>query len=447
MINLLLAVIYLSFISLGLPDSLLGSAWPSMYQELSVPISCSGIISMIISLGTIASSLQSDRLTRRLGAGKVTAISVALTALALMGFSLSKSFPALCLMAIPYGLGAGSVDAALNNYVALHFASRHMSWLHCMWGVGASIGPYIMSFAIGSGAGWSLGYRIVGLMQIVLSFLLFMSLPLWKSKDRDSSLPSGIHDAKINDTDIYLTKEAEPSSSKAHEESSPEMALSEAEVSCASSSKASAAEISDLRGTMDVPAALSLRQIFAIPGAAYLFTAFFCYMALEATASLWAASFLSFERGLSGADAAFYAGLFFIGMTIGRAISGFLTLRLSDTDMIRLGRRLAALGLILILIPIEGPIPSVPGLIMLGLGCAPIYPSIIHSTPALFGEERSQAIIGVQMASAYIGSCFTPPFFGILGEHIGFWLYPIFLIIILILMSLMHERLVKSLSY
>lgn len=399
MINLLLAVIYLSFISLGLPDSLLGSAWPSMYQELSVPISYSGIISMIISLGTIVSSLQSDRLTKHLGAGKVTAISVALTALALMGFSLSKSFPALCLIAIPYGLGAGSVDAALNNYVALHFASRHMSWLHCMWGVGASIGPYIMGSAIGSGAGWSLGYRIVGLMQIVLSFLLFMSLPLWKNKDRDKALPS------------------EP------------------------------IEASELRGTMDVPAALSLRQIFSIPGAAYLFTAFFCYMALEATASLWAASFLSFERGLSGADAAFYAGLFFIGMTIGRAISGFLTLRLSDTDMIRLGRRLAALGLILILIPIEGPVPSVPGLIMLGLGCAPIYPSIIHSTPALFGEERSQAIIGVQMASAYIGSCFTPPFFGILGEHIGFWLYPIFLIIILILMSLMHERLVKALSY
>ncbi|HIU87731.1 MAG TPA: MFS transporter [Candidatus Avilachnospira avistercoris] len=418
MINLLLAVIYFSFISLGLPDSLLGSAWPSMYQELSVPISYSGIISMIISLGTIASSLQSDRLTRRLGAGRVTAISVALTALALIGFSLGKSFPALCIVAIPYGLGAGSVDAALNNYVALHFASRHMSWLHCMWGIGASIGPYIMGSAIGSGAGWSLGYRIVGLMQIGLSVLIFMSLPLWKNKDRGSSLSYDIHD-----TDIHAPEKNGPSSSKG------------------------SSEPSDLRGTMDVPAALSLKQIFAIPGAVYLFIAFFCYMALEATASLWAASFLSFERGLTGAGAAFYAGLFFIGMTIGRAVSGFLTMRLSDTDMIRLGRRLAALGLILILIPIDGPLPSVPGLIILGLGCAPIYPSIIHSTPSLFGEDRSQAIIGVQMASAYIGSCLTPPIFGVLGEHIGFWLYPIFLIILLILMSLMHERLVKALSY
>ena len=184
MIQILLAVIYLAFISLGLPDSLLGSAWPSMYPEFGVPVSWAGVVSMIIAAGTIVSSLQSDRLTRRLGAGKVTAFSVAVTAVALFGFSFSKSFWMLCLWAVPYGLGAGSVDAALNNYVALHYKSRHMSWLHCMWGVGATLGPYIMGYALSGGQGWDAGYRYVGIIQITLTAILFFSLPLWKKNGR-----------------------------------------------------------------------------------------------------------------------------------------------------------------------------------------------------------------------------------------------------------------------
>ena len=182
MTHLLLAIIYLAFISLGLPDGLLGSAWPTMYTGFHVPVSYAGIISMIISLGTIVSSLQSDRLTKKLGTGKVTAISVAMTAAALLGFSFSGSFWMLCLWSIPYGLGAGSVDAALNNYVSLHYESHHMSWLHCMWGVGATVGPYIMGFALSGGRTWNFGYLCVGILQILLTAVLIFSLPLWKKR-------------------------------------------------------------------------------------------------------------------------------------------------------------------------------------------------------------------------------------------------------------------------
>ncbi len=397
MLSLLLPIIYLSFISLGLPDSLLGSAWPSMYEGFGVPISFSGIISMIISGGTIVSSLQSDRLTSALGAGKVTAISVAMTAVALMGFSISGSFIWLCLWAIPYGLGAGSVDAALNNYVALHYTSRHMSWLHCMWGVGATAGPYIMGFALTGGLGWPMGYRIIGVLQIILTLVLVVSLPLWKMKDREAR---PIVEPAVSDSEI--------------------------------------------RGTMDIGAgALSLRQIFNITGARYVMGAFFCYSVLESTTSLWASSYLTFQRGLLPETAASYAGLFFIGITVGRFISGFMTMRFNDTQMIRLGQVLIAIGLVMLLIPAGSEALALPGLIVIGLGCAPIYPCIIHSTPDHFGPERSQAVIGVQMASAYVGTCLMPPFFGLLANHIGFWLYPIYLLIALVVMVYMHERLVR----
>ena len=433
-INLLLAVIYLSFISLGLPDSLLGSAWPSMYQGFSVPISYSGIISMIISLGTIASSLQSDRLTRRFGAGRITAVSVALTAAALMGFSLSDSFFLLCLLSIPYGLGAGSVDAALNNYVALHFASRHMSWLHCMWGVGASLGPYVMGNALTSGAGWQSGYRIIGLMQVALSVILFLSLPLWK-KSSDTAMTSE------SAADSLTPEKAAADSLTPDKKDNNDVKLKNQNVPSCSTAERTDEEI---RGTMDIGAgALSLRQVFAIPGSKSLITAFFCYMALEATASLWASSYLNLERGFSAEEAASLSGLFFIGITAGRAISGFVTMKLNDTSMIRLGQSIIAAGLLLLLLPL-GSKASILGLILLGLGCAPIYPCIIHSTPEHFGAEKSQAVIGVQMASAYVGSCFTPPFFGLLGSHISFSLYPGFLLLILMLMVIMHESLIHA---
>ena len=384
MIHLLLAVIYLSFISLGLPDSLLGSAWPVMYSEFNVPVSYAGIISMIIAAGTIISSIQSDRLTLKLGTGKVTAISVAMTAAALFGFSSSHSFWMLCLWAVPYGFGAGSVDASLNNYVALHYASRHMSWLHCMWGVGASLGPYIMGYAMSHGQGWNYGYGYIGVLQVALTAVLIFSLSLWKNR----------------------TDEMNENEESVH--SKP----------------------------------LKLLDIIKISGAKEVMITFFCYCALESTTGLWASSYLTLHKGISAEKAASFASMFFIGITIGRALSGFITMKLNDTQMIRLGQGIIALGVIILLLPL-GESASLAGLIMIGLGCAPIYPCIIHSTPAHFGADKSQAIIGVQMASAYLGTLLMPPIFGFIAQNINVSLYPVYLFAILILMVIMHETLIK----
>lgn len=383
MTHILLLIIYMAFISLGLPDSLLGSAWPAMYPEFGVPVSYAGILSMIISFGTIVSSLQSDRLTRILGAGKVTAISVAMTAAALLGFSFTHSFPVLCLWAIPYGLGAGSVDAALNNYVALHFESRHMSWLHCMWGVGATIGPYIMGYALTGGAGWNMGYRYIALIQIGLTAILLCSIPLWKSKKAGEGNPE--------------QNKGKP---------------------------------------------MSILDVMKIRGAKEVMFCFFCYCALESTTGLWASSYLSIQKGMPAEESAGYAGMFFLGITVGRAVSGFVTMIRSDVQMIRMGQILILLGIITMLLPGSNFFP-LAGLIVIGLGCAPIYPCIIHSTPAHFGEDKSQAVIGIQMASAYIGSCLMPPVFGLIANHISVSFYPLFLLLVLLLMVFMHELLVK----
>lgn len=385
MFQLLLLIIYLSFISLGLPDALLGAAWPSMYRELHVSISYAGAISMIIAFGTIISSLQSDRLTRKLGTGKVTAISVAMTAVALFGFSTSHSFVALCLWAIPYGLGAGSVDASLNNYVALHYESKHMSWLHCMWGIGAAAGPYIMGYVLTNGRSWNSGYRVISVLQIILTMILIFSLPLWKNRP----------------------------------------------------------EIIDDNGQEVSAKALSLREVIRIPGAKEIMVCFFCYCALEQTAGLWASSYLSLYKGVSAETAATFASMFYIGITVGRALSGFVTMKLNDVQMIRLGQVLIAVGILIMFLPF-GQTLSLVGLIVIGLGCAPIYPCIIHSTPTHFGADKSQAIIGIQMASAYVGTLLMPPVFGVIANHITVALLPVYLFIILILMFVMHEALTKK---
>ena len=380
MFHALLAIIYLSFISLGLPDALLGAAWPVMYTPFGVPVSYAGVISMIIAAGTVVSSLQSDRLTRRLGTGKVTAISVAISAAALLGFSCSNSFLALCLWAVPYGLAAGSVDASINNYVALHYSSRHMSWLHCMWGIGASTGPYIMSFALTNGHFWHSGYRWVGLFQIGLTAILFLSLPLWKTQTNSVFSVSG--------------------------------------------------------------KALSLPEIVAIPGAKEIMVAFLCYCALESTASLWASSYLMLHRGVDPETAAGFGSLFYLGITVGRAVSGVIAGFFNDTQMIRLGQALVILGALAMLLPL-GTGVALAGLIVMGFGCAPIYPCIIHSTPEHFGADRSQALIGVQMASAYTGTCLMPPLFGLLANHVSIALLPLFLLALTALMAVMYQRLCR----
>ena len=381
MIQLLLAIIYISFISLGLPDALLGAAWPTMCLDFAVPVSLAGVVSVTIAAGTVISSLMSDRLTLWLGAGKVTAFSVGLTALALFGFSVSSEFWHLLIWAIPYGLGAGSVDASLNNYVALHYASRHMSWLHCMWGVGASVGPYVMGTALTGGLTWNAGYRYIALFQVCLTAVLLLSLPLWKNRNKDTTGENGAPRAP-----------------------------------------------------------LSLKQILAIPGAKEVLIAFFCYCAAEQTAILWGSTYLVRHCGMAEDTAAGFASLFLIGMTIGRGLNGFLTYKLSDKTLIRLGQGIMLLGVAVMLLPL-GTAAAMTGLLLIGLGCAPIYPCVIHSTPDHFGEENSQAIIGVQMAAAYIGVCLMPPLFGILANHISVSLLPPYVCGITILMIFMCERL------
>ena len=381
MSSLLIAIIYLAFISLGLPDSLIGSAWPVMHTQMNVPTSYAGIVTMLIAGGTIVSSLFSDRLTRKLGAGVVTACSVFLTALALLGFSLTHSFAPLCIWAVPYGLGAGAIDAALNNYVALHFKARHMSWLHCFWGVGASISPYIMSYSLTGGMGWEHGYRIVGILQIGITAILFLSLPLWKNRKDEAS-----------------------------------------------------------EGTQ-APRALRLGQAIRIKGVPMILLTFFAYCALESSAGLWASSYLVQARGADPIVAAKFAALFYMGITFGRFLSGFVSEKMGDKKLIRTGILIVAAGCILVVLPFSTDIPALAGLIIIGLGCAPIYPSVIHATPSNFGRENSQAIIGIQMASAYAGSTFMPPVFGWIASIAGIAFYPFYLLLFVILMFLMSEKL------
>ncbi len=383
MFSLLLAIIYMSFISLGLPDTLLGSGWPVMHIELGTPISMAGVISMIIAGGTIVSSLLSDKMTRKLGAGMVTAISVCMTAVALLGFSLSGSIWQLCLWAIPYGLGAGAVDAALNNFVAIHYAARHMSWLHCFWGIGTTISPFIMSYCLAGDLGWQMGYRIVFLIQIVLTAILFISLPIWKKKEAE------YHESGDNVEAVHL----------------------------------------------------GISGVFKLCGVKYVLLAFFCYCAIETTAGLWASSYLVEARGVDAETAALFASLFYLGITFGRFVNGFVADKLGDKTLIRVGLVVILAGIVMVALPWNTL--SLAGLVVAGIGCAPVYPSIIHSTPENFGRENSQAIVGIQMASAYVGSTLMPPIFGLIANHISIGLYPYVLAVIAVLMLCMTEALNK----
>lgn len=385
MFSLLLAVIYLSFISLGLPDSLLGSAWPVMQTELGVPISYAGILTMIIAGGTIISSLFSDRVIRRLSTGLVTAISVGMTAVALLGFSLANSFWILCIIAIPYGLGAGAVDAALNNYVALHYSSRHMSWLHAFWGVGVSISPSIMSFCLSRQYGWEAGYRSVFFIQICLVIILFLTLSLWNKPGKNTD----------------STEEV-------------------------------------------VPKVLTIPQLIKLKGAPFVLVAFFCFCALEATAGLWASSYLVNFRLIKEETAAIFAALFYLGETVGRFINGYTAEKYGDRAMIRTGIITIIIGTVLVALPFGTNIITLIGLVVIGFGAAPIYPCIIHSTPTNFGKEASQSMVGIQMASAYIGSTFVPPVFGLIAQYINIGLYPAFLMAFAVLMLVTTEKLNKK---
>lgn len=375
MYSFLLALIYIAFISLGLPDSLLGSGWPVMHTELGVPVSFMGIVSMIISGGTIVSSLFSDKMTRKFGTRIVTVASVFLTVIALFGFSFSNRFWMLIVFAVPYGLGAGAIDAALNNYIALHYKAKHMSWLHCFWGVGTIVSPFIMSYAL-TNRTWNSGYRIVGFLQLVIAVLLLVTLPVWK-----------VNQAKSGETGKSI----------------------------------------------------GLLGALRIKGVPFLLIGFFAYCAAEATAMQWASTYFVEVKGIPAERAAGFAALFYIGITAGRFISGFITDKLGDRNTIRLGTAILACGVIALLIPVESYIVAFAAFLVIGFGCAPIYPCLIHSTPYNFGTENSGAIIGIQMASAYVGTTFIPPLFGILSNAISFSIMPVYLLVFFVLMIVMVE--------
>ena len=368
MLTLLLAIIYAAFIGLGLPDSLLGAAWPNIHIEMNVPLSYAGLISMIIAGGTIISSLFADKITKRFGTGLVTAVSISMTSLALFGFSISNSFWMLCLWAIPYGFGAGAIDTALNNYVALHYASRHMSWLHCFWGVGAAISPYIMGYCLSGSIGWVGGYRTVSIMLFSISALLFFSLPLWK---KQQEIP--------------------------HNE--------------------------------NAPPPLAFKQLIRVRGVPQVLISLFAYCVVETTAGLWASSYLVINRGISPETAAEYAALFYLGITFGRFLSGFVADKVGDKNMVRIGITICILGIVAVWLPLKTNTVALYGLLVIGFGGAPIFPAIIHSTPRVFGAENSQAMVGLQLASAYAGCTFMPPVFGLIANYISIIYFPAFMIL------------------
>lgn len=383
MAHILLVIIYVAFVSLGLPDALLGSAWPVMQPQYGVPISWMGPVSLLISGGTVLSSLFSERLCRRFGTGLVAAFSVSLTAVALMGFAVSRAYWMLFIWALPYGLGAGSVDSCLNNYVAIHYSGKHMSWLHCMWGLGAMTGPYVMGAAIAYLNNWTVGYWFVGLLQMVLCLFLFISLPVWKKTVGEEQEQQG-----------------KP---------------------------------------------LSIKEIFSLPGIKAVILTFFCYCAMEQTAGQWASSYFHGHIGLTEELSALLASLYYMGITLGRFINGFLTLKFSDKFLVRFSIGMIFVGLIVMLIP-AGAVLSIVGMILIGLGSAPIYPCVIHSTPAFFGTANSQAVIGFEMASAYVGICVMPPLFGFIAELLGIWILPVFLLAIIFIMFICNERAYKVIN-
>ena len=355
----LLVIIYLSFISLGLPDGVLGSAWPVMHVQLHLPLWSAGLIALVTSGGTVISALFSAKVISRFGTGKVTAVSVLMTAVSLLGYSFAPNLWTLLLLAVPLGLGAGSVDSALNNYVALHYKARHMSWLHSFWGLGASGGPAIISLVFTLGYGYRQGYRAIGAAQFVLVALLFFSLPLWKGKASE------------------MQKQGENVSVKP----------------------------------------------LSIQGVPFALLTFFFYCSMESSTGLWASTYLVQVKGIGVEQAALWGSLFFLGITVGRMASGFITFRVSNNSMI-LGGLSVCFGALLLFF---SPFANLSGvaLVAFGLGCAPIFPCMIHETPRRFGSEASQAIIGLQMASAYVGSMTMPPLFGLMASTLGLGWMPL----------------------
>lgn len=380
----LLIIIYITFISLGLPDAVLGSSWPKMHLDLQASIPAAGAVAMIISGGTIISSLYSYKLIHKFGTARLTVISVLMTAIALLGISFTPNYLVLCLLAIPLGLGAGAVDSALNNFVALHYHAKHMNWLHCFWGIGATAGPMLMALFLAEQNGWRAGYLLIGIIQIALVICLFITLPLWKRADQEEE----------------IEEKKEPT---------------------------------------------KLTTLIKIRGAKSALIGFFCYTSIEMTAGLWGSSYLVIHKGISANTAALWVSFFYIGITFGRFLSGFMTVKFNNVNIIRIGQALIILGALFMIMPFSNT-TQVIGLVILGLGCAPIYPSMLHETPNRFGKRISQGIMGIQMAIAYVGSTFMPPIIGYVSNKISFGVFPFILLIIGLFMILSTESINRLLA-
>lgn len=393
MATFFLLIIYLAFISLGLPDSLLGAAWPVMHADMNAPLGTAGVLYMVVAAGTIVSSLASGAVLKRFGTGKVAAVSCVMTASALLGFSFSPSLGWLVLFAVPLGLGAGSVDAGLNNYVAAHYKARHMSWLHCFWGVGATLGPMIMGHYISGSGSWRDGYLAVSMIQFVLVVILFVALPLW---DRVAGVRG---EAASGDT----------------------------------------SEDADA-GFPDEQAEGGPIKPMQMKGVKLALVAFLFYCGVESTAGLWGSSYLVDVKGLSAATAAQWVSMYYAGITIGRLITGFITFKASNRQLIRGGQATALAGAALLVLPLPAGW-SLAGLMIIGIGLAPIFPCMLHETPVRFGKRHAQTIMGYQMAVAYTGSTLMPPLLGFIATHSTIGIYPAYLAIAAAAMFFFSERL------
>lgn len=433
---LFLALMYVTFISLGLPDSLLGASWPVMQPDLGVPYSYAGIASMVVAGGTIVASFFSGHLIQRLGTGTLTRVSVAMTAVALLGFSQTRSFAWLLMMAVPLGLGGGAVDAALNHFVATHYKAHHMNWLHCFWGVGAMAGPLIMAQFIADGDHWRRGYLAVSLIQGMLVAVLFASMPLWRRMEHASG------------TQAAANQPNQAGPSPKHGGEAPTPGASQAGTAPVQDAPGiqnvqdthdiqvvddvlDTRDTQDTRGTRETQTTRDTQGAHGrgsgmadivghLPRVWPLLLSFLLYTGIEATAGLWGSSFLVRARGFGVSEAASGVSLFYGSLTVGRIVAGFVSMKMSDARLIRLSLLIILAGAGALLIPWSHGL-SLLGLAVVGLGCAPIYPAMLHQTPGRFGAELAPVLMGMQMAVAYTGSTFLPPAFGLVtaGQRLG----------------------------
>lgn len=378
--TILLIVIYIAFIGLGIPDSLFGTAWPAIYMELGLPFSFGSVVTVLISAGTVLSSLLSPLLIRRFSTGRLTAFSTALTAASLIGFSFSDSLIFFCLLALPLGIGAGAVDTALNNYISLHYSASHMSFLHCFYGIGVSLSPYLMSLIISSPSGWRGGYQAAFMIQIFITLLLFAALPLWKKAD-------SVH----------------PHPSEENVDS------------------------------------LSLRRILNIPGVISICCVFITSCGIEYTCGSWGSTFLVEYRNLPFDTAARIIMFYYIGMTLGRFISGLLSCVLHSWQIIRIGQCLLGISILFLIIPAP-PFFAAVGLFLIGLGNGPLFPNLNYLTPQNFGADVSPSVMGIQMAASYIGIMLVPALFGFLGQALSPGIFPFYLLLFYIGMIVFTKK-------